>query len=226
MGLKKVEVGRKMLHFIFGTVIPLGIFYLPLYAENKSWKVVAYWLYPSTILAVFFVLFVAAEFLRRTVPAVADLFGKWFSGVLRNDEAQRITGATYICASSLICSIVFRNHPHISFMVIAAFIWGDAVAALVGQSIGRVKIGGKTLEGSIACFVLCLCFFGLVFPHVPFLLDAWNGSMPPALAVMASLCITILELFPLRLMARFEVNDNLLVPVVTGALMIFLYPYC
>jgi dolichol kinase len=108
-------------------------------------------------------------------------------------------------------------------MVLSTFIWGDAVAALVGQSMGKIRIGSKSLEGSIACLVLCLVFFLGIFPHLPFLLDKWNGKIPLSLAIIASLCITVMELFTIKIRG-FEVNDNLSVPVITGIVMIFLYP--
>jgi dolichol kinase len=134
-----------------------------------------------------------------------------------------MTGATYICASSLICAVVFRNQPHIAAIVLGAFIWGDAIAALVGQSIGKIKIGKKSMEGSIACFALCMAMFLLLFPAAPGLLDAWGKTVPLPLAIIASFCITIMELFPLRL-GSFTINDNLTVPVVTGAVMMALFP--
>jgi dolichol kinase len=226
MALKREEIQRKILHFIFGTIIPLGIFYIPLYAERMSWKALPPWTLPPVILAFFLAVFVIVETLRFRVPVVQDIFHRYFGSMLRKDEVKKTTGATYILASSVLCSLIFKNYPHVSLMVLSTFIWGDAVAALVGQGIGRIKIQGKTLEGSIACFLLCLGFFIFLFPHVPHLLDVWNGSVPLALVIISSLCITLLELFPLRLGEHFEVNDNLLVPVVTGVLMIFLYPYC
>jgi dolichol kinase len=109
-------------------------------------------------------------------------------------------------------------------MVISTFVWGDAVAALVGQSIGRTKMGSKSLEGSLACLVLCLIFYSAVFPHVPLLLDKWSGTIPMAITIVASLCVTVLELVPMRITKSLTINDNLIVPVITGMVMIWLYP--
>jgi dolichol kinase len=223
MAIRSEEIQRKILHFIFGTIIPLGIFYIPLYAEKMRWNALPPWTLPPLILSFFLVIFVVLETFRFRVPAIQDMFHRFFGSMLRKDEVRKTTGATYILASSVLCSIVFKAQPHVSLMVLSTFIWGDAVAALVGQGIGRTKIGSKSLEGSIACLVLCLIFFLAVFPNMPFLLDTWNGKMPLLLAIIASLCITVMELFTIKIRG-FEVNDNLSVPFFTGIIMILLYP--
>ena len=72
--------------------------------------------------------------------------------------------------------------------------------------------------------MLCLGFYFLIFPHVPLLLDAWNGSIPPAIAIIGALCVTVLELIPMRLTKKLTINDNLIVPVVTGLVILWVYP--
>jgi diacylglycerol kinase (CTP) len=224
MALRKEEISRKILHFIFGTIIPLGILYVPWYAEKQGWNTVPPWTVPSIILGVFLAGFVIVETLRFKVPAIQNLVYKIGGGFLRKEEEKKATGATYINASALICSIVFRNLPQISFMAISTFIWGDAVAALVGQSMGRTKIGNKSLEGSLACLALCLVFYLGVFPHVPLLLDKWSGRIPLPITIIASLCVTVLELVPMKITRNVTINDNLIVPVITGIVMVWLYP--
>jgi dolichol kinase len=223
MALKKEEVWRKILHFIFGTVIPLGVLYIPWYAMKQGWNTVPPWTLPPIILGAFLVVFVVMETLRFRVPAIQSFVHKMGGPFLRKEEAKKTTGATYINASALICSVIFKYHPQVSFMVISTFIWGDAVAALVGQSIGRTKIGSKSLEGSLACLALCLAFYFGVFPHVPLLLDKWSGTIPLPITIVASLCVTVLELVPMRI-RNFTINDNLVVPVITGIVMVWLYP--
>jgi diacylglycerol kinase (CTP) len=224
MALKKEEISRKILHFIFGTIIPLGILYVPWYAEKQGWNTVPPWTLPPLILGVFLAGFVIMETLRFKFPAIQNLVHKLGGGFLRKEEEKKTTGATYINASALICSVIFKDNPQVSFMVISTFIWGDAVAALVGQSIGRTKIGNKSLEGSLACLALCLIFYFAIFPHVPLLLDKWSGSIPLAITLIASFCVTALELIPMRITRNLTINDNLVVPVITGIVMVWLYP--
>jgi dolichol kinase len=72
--------------------------------------------------------------------------------------------------------------------------------------------------------VLCLFLFTLGFRLVPHALDAWGGTTPLLLAIAASFCITVMELFPIKINRDFTVNDNLTVPVITGIVIEFLYP--
>jgi dolichol kinase len=225
MRLRGEEIQRKVLHLIFGAVIPAGIFYIPKYASTIEWlpPTVPPWAWAPLILAAVFCVWISLEFARIRHPAVKAHFHRSFGSMLRKEEHTRMTGATYIILASLICSIIFKDCRHVAAMALAMFIWGDAVAALVGQSIGKIKIGKKTLEGSIGCLVLCMIAFFCIFPAIPGLLDAWNNSVPVILAIIASLCVTVMELFPIRI-GSFELNDNLTVPVVTGVAMVLLYP--
>lgn len=224
MPLKREEVGRKVLHIFSGTVIPAGIFYIPQYSGRLSWtpEKIPGWVYPAIILGLVFLVFFTVEFLRFRVGAVQELFKKYFGYMLRSEESKKTTGATHIVASGFLCSVLFRSYPHISAMVICMFIWGDAVAALAGQSFGRIRVGKKSVEGSLACFLLCLFTCYVIFPYVPGLLDVWDGRIPHVLAFSSSLLITLLELVPLRISKTMTINDNLFVPVVAGYVMILL----
>ncbi|MBN1982601.1 MAG: hypothetical protein JW795_13790 [Chitinivibrionales bacterium] len=216
MALSAYEINRKLLHILSGTAIPFGILYIPRIPDVPSATVVV-------ILGALFVGSCIFEYIRFNNGTVQRLVAKSFGSMMRPEESAKITGATYIFASSFVCSMLFYTKPYISFMVLCAFILGDAVAAIVGQSIGRIKIGKKSLEGSASCLLVCLILFFLVFPLVPLLLDAWQGRMPVLVGIAASLSITLLELFPLKLSEKIVINDNLSVPVITGILMLLLY---
>jgi dolichol kinase len=216
MPLQKEEINRKLLHILSGTLIPAGILYIPLLPGCTRNT-------PVILLAIIAVIMLIVEFLRFRVPALQKLWFSSLGSVLRSEEDKKITGATWIFASAVICTLAFPDDPQISCMVISMFILGDAVAALVGQSVGQVKIGKKSLEGSIACFTLCLILSLAVFPFVPGLLDTWNGKVPLAVAIAGSLSIAVLELFPVRITKTIALNDNLYVPVIAGFVMLGLY---
>ncbi len=217
MALTKEEINRKLLHILSGCAIPMGILYIP------EIPVVADTV-PMIILGVLFVLSVIVEYIRFNVPSVQKLFYGMVGSMLRQEENKKLTGSTYIFASSFLCTIIFARQPHISFMVLNLFILGDAVAAVVGLSIGRIKIGKKSLEGSVGCFILCLILFFFVYPSVPLLLDRWQGRVPVTLVIIASLCITLFELIPIKITSKLVLNDNLTVPVITGFVIKYLYP--
>jgi len=218
MALSKEEINRKLLHILSGSLIPLGIFYIPELFKVPNWI-------PMLIIGVLLFISLVTELIRFKFPAIQKLFLSFAGSMLRPEENKKMTGATYIFGSAFLCTIFFYNQPHISFMVISLFIFGDAAAAIVGLSIGKIKIGKKSLEGSLACFCLCLlmCFF--VFPYIPELLNKWNGTLPLSLVVLTSLSITVFELFPLRISKNIVINDNLVVPIVTGFIMLKVYPF-
>lgn len=222
MKLAREEIGRKILHIFSGTLIPGGIFYIPQFVPRVPWlptppepKI-----YPALILGILTIIFVGIDIIRLRVPAISKVFHASFGSMLRKEESEKLTGATYIFASGFICSLLFMDQPHIAAIVLSTFIWGDAVAALVGQSIGKIKIGKKSLEGSLACFVLCLAMYYLLFPLAPGLLAPWGGMPPLSIALVGSVAVTLMELFPVKLGSTVELNDNLTVPVVTGVLLV------
>ncbi len=212
MGLKREEIARKLLH-LFALIMPIGIFYFP------KWNMPGYFV--ALTLGVVLTGSIIVETLRFRFPYVQKLFFSFFGSMLREEETVKTTGSTYVIGAALLCSIIFYKYPHISFIVLTLFILGDAIAAIVGLSIGKIKIfGKKSLEGSTACFLLCITLFYGVFPFIPGLLDAWNGKVPFVLALITSLSITILELVPLKISSKLVINDNLAVPVLAGGVLL------
>jgi dolichol kinase len=179
--LSSQEIGRKLLH-LFALLMPAGIFYAPQLNLSPA--------LPSIILAALFVSSVVLEFARFRVPAIQNLFMTAFGSMLRKEESFKITGSTWIIGAAFLCSVLFAKTPYISFIVLSLFVLGDAAAALVGISIGRIKIGKKSLEGSLACFGICVLLAMAVFPLVPGLLAVWNGIFPLSMAVVTALVIT------------------------------------
>jgi dolichol kinase len=135
--------------------------------------------------------------------------------MLRSQEHTKTTGATFILGGAFLCSLVFIDSPYISFITLTLFILGDGAAALIGMSIGRTKILNKTLEGSLACFLMCMMLFAFLFPYVPFLFEK-SGKISIPLMITTSLSITLLELIPIKISNNRMINDNLYVPVLAG----------
>lgn len=215
MALTRQEINRKLFHLV-ALLLPVGIFYLPkIPFIPKS--------VPPVILFFLLAAILAMEKLRFKYQGFQKIFQKTFESMLRKEEGSAMTGSTWYIASALVCSLLFINQPHISFMALTLFILGDAVAAIVGLSIGRTKIGNKSLEGSAACFTLSMILLVLIFPLVPLVLDEWNGSVPFLLALITSLAITLFELFPIKI-SKTVLNDNLIVPVIGGFILKYLYP--
>ena len=159
----------------------------------------------ETVLFVVFPLFIgllAVDLLRHFHPGMASLFRRFFFGkVLREEEKPTLMGSTYFLFSTLLAVLLFPKHIAIASLLM--LIISDTAAALVGKGIGRIHLFGKTLEGSIAFFVTSIlivwCYPGL-------------NRLPGTLAALGG---TLIELLPIRL------NDNLSIPLVAGAIMLF-----
>lgn len=213
MRLPKEEIARKLLH-LFALAMPAGIYYIP--------KLSGVWYIPTLILGVLFFGSVIVEKLRQKNQLVQDLFYKVAGSMLRKEEKHSTTGSTWVIGAAFICSIIFRKEPEISCIVLTLFILGDAVAALVGMSMGRIKIGKKSLEGSLACFTLSMILIMALFPVVPGVLEPYGGKIPLVAALVTSFTITIFELIPLRISPKIIINDNLAVPIIAGAVLRFM----
>lgn len=211
MALRKEEITRKLLH-LFALAMPIGIYYFP------KWSLPS--VLPLAILSFLLVSSVIVENLRLRVPTIQKLFFQFFGSMLREEESSKTTGSTYVIGAAVLCNIIFWNYPHITFMVLSLFILGDAIAAIVGLSIGRIKIGKKSLEGSLACFSLCMIMFYGVFPFVPGILEPWGGKVSAIIALATSFSTTIFELIPLKVSKKLIINDNLAVPVISGFVML------
>ena len=210
----KEEINRKLLH-ILAVGFPALIFYGP--GEFGLLRQQVVW-----ILFGIFVFSITVDIFRLYAKSFRSWFFKLFGSMMRKQEATQLTGATYIIAGSLICSCIsLASQPFAAsaFLSLTLFILGDAAAALCGKAFGKIKVGDKTIEGTIGCFVLCFILTSLVFPHVPSFLTTWNGDFTWLHQILFPLGIALLELFPIKL-GPITLNDNLYVPAVVSLLVL------
>ena len=80
--------------------------------------------------------------------------------------------------------------------------FGDTLAALVGMKFPFMKIGSKTLSGSLACFIVCL-LIGLIF----------NFEISLEIILIGAFAATIAELISIK------INDNISIPLLSGCAM-------
>ena len=181
---------RGLFHIFGGLCIPIAALFLP--------KMVLL----ISLCAVTFI-FLAFELIRFRAPGVNRWFFSFFKPLLREKEASRLTGASYMLIASLIAFLVFQRD--IAVLALSFLAVGDPLATIVGKQIGKRKLLGKTLEGDLACFVSCVTI-GLVFYYA--------GLNVPLLTILAgALCATIVEAIPL------PINDNLTMPLFAGVVM-------
>ena len=182
------ELKRKAIH-LASLVIPVG-YYLSPDSWHRDWERA---LLASVIVSL------AIEVFRLNHPRTRNLFRHFFGELIRNHEEASLLGSTYLLIACLLSIHLFPKP--IAVLALCFLIVGDTVAAIVGKSAGRIRIFGKTLEGSLACLLIC---FGitLFLPEVPF-----------HVAIVGALVATIFELLPIPL------DDNFRIPLSAGFAM-------
>jgi dolichol kinase len=189
--IKSNPVSRGLFHLIAGLFFPI----LAL-SVTKSIILIAL----GTITAVF----VSLDLLRFRYPGLTTWAFRTFHMFLRNTEKSQLTGASYLLVASLISFLVFpRDIAVLSLCFLAV---GDPLASMAGSQIGKIKIFGKTLEGTLVCFTACLVS-GLI-------LLKFSIHISWLLIILGAFVATLAELVPLR------INDNILIPLSAGAVML------
>merc|ERR1712072_1421370 len=142
------------------------------------------------------------DILRVYVPFVQR---NWpLKKILREKEHGQLCGAAYFSLGAIVTFTLFP--PGIATTSVLWLVLGDLSAALIGVSFGGdavvVKLGRegkKSLEGSVAMFIVCFVTGMIVFQEVP--LCEYG-------VFFGSLVATLTELYE-----PFGLNDNLTIPV-------------
>ena len=185
-----VEISRKFLH-IFSSIIPLSYLWI---FKDKS-LVLALLL----ILSIFSILI---EFFRFKIESINNIFKKFFNFMLRKNELKgSITGATWLIIGNLITIYLYPIYIAVPALIFLSI--GDSFAALFGQRIPKLKIGNKSIIGTLAGIFSSLSIALLV-----------NQILPTYVIVIGAVTAMLVELIPSPL------NDNLTIPILSGFIMI------
>jgi glycerol-3-phosphate acyltransferase PlsY len=136
---------------------------------------------------------------RRKPGPVRNLFMHIFGSFLRRDEKRNTVASTYYFIGIFMAMALFPRPIAEASMYI--LIVGDTMAAIVGMSWGRLRIWGKSLEGTVA-FFLSSC-----------IMLAFLGRIEFQIGVIGALVASVIELLPIPF------NDNLSVPISSGLTM-------
>ena len=189
----KKEILRKSFHLIFGIFFLLIIYFLGTQISLQ-------------IISVIFLIGLIFALMHRGGIKI-PLFEKIIFAVEREHE-KHFPGkaALMFFLAAIILLYFFSGETNLVLAGLSVQIFADTAAALVGKKFGKHKILSKdhytkTIEGTIACFLVALLV--LLF-FVPF-----------EFALIVAIIATIIEFAP--------INDNLLIPlVVAGALKLLL----
>jgi acyl phosphate:glycerol-3-phosphate acyltransferase len=182
------ELKRKSIH-LASLAIPVAY-----YASPEGWT--RTW---ERALLASVIVSLAIEVFRLNHPRTRNVFRHFFGELIRDHEEVSLLGSTYLLLGCLLTIHLFWKP--IAVLALGFLIVGDTVAAIVGKYFGRLRMFGKTIEGSLACFLVC------------FALTRLMPDIPVGVGLVGALTATVFELLPIPL------DDNFRIPLSAGFAM-------
>ncbi len=185
---KEVNQYRKLFHFLAGCVV---VATLVIFEPSKRWAI---W-----VLAVSAGILTLIDIIRHVSRIGERLFWDYL-GFLTSEKDRRGPTTSLFYAVTLMLVVLLFPTP-MAIGAILSLAAGDPAAAIIGGKYGRIRIGGKTLEGALAN---AAASFVLMRPFVHSSVVAASGAVAGA----------IIEMFDLPLL-----DDNVTVPLAAGGAM-------
>lgn len=181
---------RRAFHIVSGSVLPLSALVVPV------WLVVS-------VTALGTIAGVGLELTRRRSPSLNRWFVDHFSVLLKREESTRWLGSTYFLISTLVAFLAFDKYVAILALLFLSV--GDPFAAVIGERIGRTRLGKKSLEGTAGFVVASLVVGGVVVGA--------GAEVPFPAVFLGAIVGGLVEL------AALPPDDNLTVPLAAGGVM-------
>jgi dolichol kinase len=191
---QQTELVRKGLHFLIGLVPVLAAF-------DRIFTLI--------LLGAGTIIYIAMEVFRMRgghIPLISDLT---IFASRRRDQGRFVLGPVTLGLGAFLSLLIFPPLP--AAIAVFALAFGDGTASLAGKFIGRIRppfIFGKSLEGSIACF---LCTLFSAYPAA-----VYYGEGNWRTALIAACTATLTEILPIRDW------DNVIIPLAVGLAVQFL----
>lgn len=188
----KFELKRKAFH-------QLTLLYIP--------AVLLLGAHAAPALALWTALVGGLDLLRLRAAWARPFFDRWFGGIIRAKEADRLSGSFYVSLGITIAAALFGGSPVIVIAAIAALALGDAASPLVGLRFGwkpySVLGTRRSLDGTLASFAVAYSI-------------ALAAGCSPISALGAAAAFSVVDTLPVK------PDDNLWIPVVFAAALHFL----
>ena len=172
------------------------------------WGLKAAWAF--LIVASLFI--IPLDILRKKSPGLNRATLRIFGSIMRTHERDSVSGMTYLYLGCM-GLLVFRDH-HIITLTLLFLAFGDPIASFFGIRFGKdLIIGRKTLQGTMAAFVVCALITG-VYCYL-------NNVMTERLLIVApvgGLIGAVAELAPIG-----KLDDNLTFPIISAVLLTALF---
>ncbi len=140
------------------------------------------------------------EVVRRKDGWLKTFFERWLFVMMKSKEKKgKLTGATWVMLGEFLTVLLFPKDVAIPAMLFLSV--GDSFAAIVGIQFGRIRIGEKSLEGTLAGLTACF-IVAILYPNLPL-----------AVTIVGGITAMIVELLPI------SIDDNIRIPVLSGIAM-------
>lgn len=194
-----LHVERKIWHATTVSVMALGYLFAPLWLSLSL-------LYTATLTSL------TCDFLRKRNPKLNESLVKMFRLFIRENELNGWAGTTFLLVG--VCFSVWFFPEKITLLSLFFLAFADPIASYCGIRWGQRKIfGHKSLEGSLAAFVVC-AFATAVF--------CWSFGVYtdqlPWVILLAGLAGSVSEAVPI-----FDLDDNLTFPVMSSLFLWLLF---
>lgn len=143
--------------------------------------------------------FIIFEILRFKHRASGELFNKIFGPLLREEEFNHVTGATYLFISATISFLIFDKPIAIAAVLILTV--ADSFAAVVGKILVSPKFISKSVAGSTTFMIMSMIILLMIFPEI--------GIQ----VLFVVVPVTLLEA------VRMPINDNIVISISSGLLL-------
>lgn len=151
-----------------------------------------------SIIVIFYIICEYARLTGITIPLVSRVTAY---AARRRDKGRFVLGPVTMALGILVSLLLLP--PDAARVGIYALAFGDGIASLAGKLFGRKKIPhthGKTLAGSLACFVAVYISSITVIKN-------------PTSAFLVAFLAMVIEMFPLR------DYDNFIIPIAIGTVV-------
>ncbi|MEC7849745.1 MAG: hypothetical protein VX993_03290 [Candidatus Neomarinimicrobiota bacterium] len=118
------------------------------------------------------------------------------------EKKGEITGATWVFAGALF-TVLLIPYPYSIYALLFLSV-GDTFAAIIGMKFPFIRVGGKTISGSISGFIACV-IAGLII----------DISISYQILLFGAFMAMLIELLPL------PINDNVSIPIFSGLSMYY-----
>ena len=155
------------------------------------------------ILGAVLLMFVIWDIVRLLHSKVNIFFAIKNPGFFKESEQKRFSTMTLFLLASFLITIIFSKPIAVAAMIFLIF--GDMASKFFGIQFGKTRFFNKTLEGTIAYFIIC-------FAAGYFLLD-YFPDLSINVILIGAITAALTEVLPLG------VDDNLSVGIVSAAAM-------